>query len=547
MRKGSPAPRTLLVLAAAMLALLLGYLGYRAVPGRLYSPTDALYWSISQFSGRVGNTPGGTPWQLDVGRFVALAVALFAAAAATAAALRDRWDTWWVRRFARGHAIVAGSGAGASATVEAFRAAGHRVVVIDVEPRSQAGIALWAGGARLVAGDATEPEIAMKARIDRARLLVVITGEDERNLNVLGAATAALSRRTRSGVRILVAIDDQRACRELALAAVASPGEITVEFFNPADLAALALLNAVTELDDRNITGPILIDGHGPIAIQAVVQLVRRALVDGRSQQILVSADRWPTWELELSRSEPWCLAAAEVHAADRDDAPAVAIVCGDRTDASALARGVELTRQLTAPVAIVAVRSMGAADGLRRAGLAAPTLRVVAVGIDAIAGDVIESSVTEILARARHEEYRRGAVERGETLDANPSLVSWERLPDALKESNRRFAESIGATIRALGGTLRPLAGAPTKLPIPAELLDQLARREHDRWSTALERDGWRPTEGPKDSAAKLHPLLVAWEELPESDREKDRDTIRGLPEMLALIGYELVVPESR
>ena len=39
----------------------------------------------------------------------------------------------------------------------------------------------------------------------------------------------------------------------------------------------------------------------------------------------------------------------------------------------------------------------------------------------------------------------------------------------------------------------------------------------------------------------AKRHPLLVPWDELPESEREKDRDAFRNLPQMLGLVGYEL------
>jgi hypothetical protein len=45
----------------------------------------------------------------------------------------------------------------------------------------------------------------------------------------------------------------------------------------------------------------------------------------------------------------------------------------------------------------------------------------------------------------------------------------------------------------------------------------------------------------------ARLHPDLVPWEELSESDRDKDRDVFRGLPGMLALVGYELVLPPAR
>ena len=128
-----------------------------------------------------------------------------------------------------------------------------------------------------------------------------------------------------------------------------------------------------------------------------------------------------------------------------------------------------------------------------------------------------------------------------------NPSLVPWDQLPGSLKESNRRFAESVGAQVAQLGWVLRPLSRAvpSDRGTVPPEVLERLSRAEHDRWMEALQRDGWQLTTGAKDPHRRLHPLLVPWEELPEEEREKDRDVIRGLPRMLALVGYELVVPD--
>jgi hypothetical protein len=89
--------------------------------------------------------------------------------------------------------------------------------------------------------------------------------------------------------------------------------------------------------------------------------------------------------------------------------------------------------------------------------------------------------------------------------------------------------------------------APARADLDLPPELLEELARGEHGRWARDLKSKGWRYTEGSKDATGKRHPLLVPWEELPEPEREKDRDAVRGLPRMLSMVGYELVLPEER
>jgi hypothetical protein len=53
--------------------------------------------------------------------------------------------------------------------------------------------------------------------------------------------------------------------------------------------------------------------------------------------------------------------------------------------------------------------------------------------------------------------------------------------------------------------------------------------------------RDGWRTTSGAKDPEAKLHPLLVPWDDLSEDDRDRDRDPVREIPAMLAHAGFRI------
>ena len=541
--------RTSIVLIATAIAFVLGYVGYRAVPAGTYSPSDAVYWSFSMFYGRVGPTPGGTPWQLDVGRFLALAVIAYAASVAIAALLRDRIEAWFAGRFARNHAVVVGSGPGAMVAVEMLRAARRRVVVTDVDPRSREGLGLRDAGAWVVPGDGTEASAAAAVRLADAKLVILITGNDQRNLDALGAATAALLNTRRPTPVFHVAVDDVDVWRELSQAAFAAHVGIAIEFFNLADRAALALLAAAAELTRDYVPSPVLIDGAGSVAIRTVVHVVRRAMLEGRRAEILLTADTEYPLESELSRQEPWCFEAADVQTVDPTNSkPQLAIVCGSSTDAEALVRGAALTRDGAAGSVLVAVKRTGSVEGLRQAGLTPASLHIVSTGAEALASELIESSAIEIVARAKHEDYVRRGLERGESGQTNPSLVGWEQLPSALQESNRRFAEMIGAHVTALGATLRPLAHAPADgLALDDALLENLARSEHDRWAASLQRDGWSPTTGSKDAAEKLHPLLVPWEELSEPDREKDRDVFRGLPHMLALVGYELVLPPAR
>ena len=66
------------------------------------------------------------------------------------------------------------------------------------------------------------------------------------------------------------------------------------------------------------------------------------------------------------------------------------------------------------------------------------------------------------------------------------------------------------------------------------------MAMMEHERWMEEKSDKGW--TCGARDDSKKIHPCLVDWDELSESDKDKDRVTVKIIPELLASIGFEVV-----
>ena len=74
-----------------------------------------------------------------------------------------------------------------------------------------------------------------------------------------------------------------------------------------------------------------------------------------------------------------------------------------------------------------------------------------------------------------------------------------------------------------------------------PGADLELLALKEHERWMATLISTGWQ--HGPEtDPAKKVHSAIVDWGELPEEEKEKDRELIRGIPQILAKAGYAIV-----
>ncbi len=139
------------------------------------------------------------------------------------------------------------------------------------------------------------------------------------------------------------------------------------------------------------------------------------------------------------------------------------------------------------------------------------------------------------------HDRYVRGRVDSGEAAAGNDSLLPWGELPEALRESNREFARSIAAKLSIVGWELVDgSAGAAASLEAEPAEVEQLAVCEHERWRRDLEAAGW-VRGSRRDPAQRSHPMLVDWDELPESERDKDRDAVRAIPELLAAAGYSL------
>ncbi len=156
---------------------------------------------------------------------------------------------------------------------------------------------------------------------------------------------------------------------------------------------------------------------------------------------------------------------------------------------------------------------------------------------------EAILGGTHELLARGLHEVYRRQQEALGQTVATNPSLVGWDALPEALRESNRSEADGIFHHLAALGYTLTPIAdwdAAFFRFPEPE--VERLAQMEHERWVDDMTRHGFRSTDGPKDMATKRHPALRPWGELPETERAKTRDNVRELPATLARTGFQIV-----
>lgn len=150
---------------------------------------------------------------------------------------------------------------------------------------------------------------------------------------------------------------------------------------------------------------------------------------------------------------------------------------------------------------------------------------------------DIVFEQMIEPLARAIHAEYL-AHVAPGSDSRLPPMAVPWEALPEEFRESNRDQAREIRQKLQELRYRVLPKCVGVDR-PITAftdDQIDRLARMEHDRWVEEKQRNGW--VLGPRDNEKKVHPDLIPWDELDEAGKEKDRNAVRTIPELLEGVG---------
>lgn len=186
-----------------------------------------------------------------------------------------------------------------------------------------------------------------------------------------------------------------------------------------------------------------------------------------------------------------------------------------------------------------------------------------------------LERELLERLAEAAHETFCDGLRARGyrhgkETNDRKKThrfLIAYSKLPEEEKAQNRGNVRDIPAKLASAGYVMVPARSNEPPFNFPGADLEALAEAEHDRWMKAKIGAGYRW--GTKtDPAKKLHKDLLPWRKLtaaenaarytplevaalgrkilPEKEKAKDRDLIKGIPRILARAGFTIVALES-
>ena len=86
-----------------------------------------------------------------------------------------------------------------------------------------------------------------------------------------------------------------------------------------------------------------------------------------------------------------------------------------------------------------------------------------------------------------------------------------------------------------------QPIYTSEVKLPEELEqLVEQMSKNVHEVWSETRIQQGWTYGEQRNDEL-KTHPCLVPYDELPEEEKEYDRNTSIGTLKLIMKLGFKI------
>jgi len=552
--------------------LALGFSGlarYAALNGESQSLLDLVYRLLQLITLESGGVPRPIPWQLEIARFGLPILAAWTAVRAAMTLFREQAARLSLR-FWKNHIIICGLGQKGSLLACEFLDAGRRVVVLEQGQDHPLSDKVRRMGAVVLVRDATDPQVLLRAGIQRADGLIAVTGDDKSNAE-LALHVARLVEGRSTPLHCLIHIVDPDLwdlLHEWRLSLV-QKSELRIELFNIYQRGAELLLDrhlVARQATESPRATKYLVIGLGNLGCNLITTCAERWFrqrTDPQDRILIMAVDRhatsrvaalaarFPQLEQALSiRSVDIELESAEFLSGayldlQHDPSPFNAVfICID-DDALSVSSALNVRRQLRGMKTEIILRSM-AGDGLaqlalRAAGASAafPHLSVFLLVEETCTSAIFRSGTHERLARALHEAYLRS---RPQDDKEDPACCPWAELRENLREANRRQADRMVHLVHEAGFSvshLRDWGESPAELD-PHDI-EELACLEHQRWCQERIGQGWSYAPGLKDDQARTHPDLREWNELPEAEREKNRGAVRAFPALLHQAGISI------
>lgn len=519
---------------------------------------DNLYLTLQLATLNYDGSSGPMNWQVQIARFVVPILAASTVLQSASVVFRRELRRARARR-AVGHTIVCGLGETGSRVAAAYLDAGERVVAVEPDATVASAAGLSDRLEHLVEASGVDPHALHEAGIAGAARIVVVSGDDATNVEIVQAVHAAVGDRS-APLRCAVELTDAELAVLLRATDLDASSAVRTSWFNLHERGARALLSDA---------GPNLTGDQPPHLLLMSMGRFGRSLLLALCQQwadlhpgtklcpTLVDRSARGRWEalrlqhpalsdvceptlVDLDLDEPDAEEVQGFTALLAEDPP-VWVSAAFAEEPRALAHAMFLHQHLPSgevPI-VVRTRTSGGLGALLDVQAGSPFPGIVRFPFldRTCTPATVEGGVREQLAEAVHEDY---LAQRSPGAPSSSLARPWIELSDEQREDSRRRVDGIIEQFASIGCDLAPLRrwGVPEAELTDAEV-DALAEAEHERWRAQREAEGWR-WGVEKSEEAKTNPLLVPWAKLEPDDRTWNLDTVRNLVPMLARNGFE-------
>lgn len=147
--------------------------------------------------------------------------------------------------------------------------------------------------------------------------------------------------------------------------------------------------------------------------------------------------------------------------------------------------------------------------------------------------------------AAVAHEFYNKGLGKRDpmSMRELQSAMKDWSDVFETYRAANRAVADA--ALVKVWDAGWRPALKSEkgdTAPTVAVDLMERLARTEHDRWMAERLMSGWRPTAAgeARNNDLMAHDKLVPWESLSADDRNNDVVQVRASMDIARLLHKE-------
>jgi voltage-gated potassium channel Kch len=487
-------------------------------------------------------------------------------------------------RFRRDHTIVCGLNYRSLLIVRDLARRKQKPVVIEKDVHNTYIESCKLMGVIVIVGEPADSHLLMSAGATRARYILSFTDSDETNAEVALQTMQLLPLNTTRKETAIIQILNPKLYLMIRKQAFTTAGRsgFRIEFFNQYAIGSKILMDRhppLCRVDKGTIPFPVIIIGAGKLGENIITRIARMwfekklppddrpliYLVDVQSEKILENLNRRFGRMQEACNLIPVSLdvqSAAFQNGILLEKSPLkegfTAYICF-HDDTLGLYTALTLNQYAEERMIKIIVRIEHKPHVARLISDEQKTLEgikeILPVDMNSLTADstMILAGEPEYIARAVHENYCKNEWEKGQSHKTNRLLVSWDDLgtltlkKDGIdgkyyQESNRNQAYLIRKKLNMIGCDIGPLTDwdAPDTFKFTSEEVETLAAVEHERWIQEKLAQGWRYGHV-RDDGKKIHPSIIPYLQLSESEKEKDRDTVRIIPRILSLIDFQV------